>query len=166
MNARAIELVAALRNITRTLLGSGGIGFYVPIAHEHDLVQIHPVNGRADELMAALRRLARALPGTTGIGFYGFVTCDLVQLTVATDADVYVLGRALELDVYEIRIGEGEGQGRWWLHAASHEEGNWIDLAGPHHEGCGHERAAMAPTSPGARASCQHGGARLRGALL
>ena len=33
MNTRAIELVAALRNITRTLLGSGGIGFYVPIEH-------------------------------------------------------------------------------------------------------------------------------------
>ena len=156
MNARAIELVAALRNITRTLLGSGGIGFYVPIEHEHDLVQIHAVNGRADELIAALRRLAHALPGTTGIGFYGFVTCDLVQLTAATDADVYVLGRALDLDVYEIRIGEGEGRGRWWLHAASREEGNWIDLAGPHHEGSppDHERVASKIRSSSSKAGC------------
>jgi hypothetical protein len=77
-----------------------------------------------------------------------------VQLTVATDADVYVLGRALDLDVYEIRIGEGEGQGRWWLHAASHEEGNWIDLAGPHHEGSppGHERVASKIRSSSSKA--------------
>ena len=144
MNARAGRLIAALRNIARTLLGSCGIGFYVPI--RHGLVQIDAVNSRSDELMAAVRRLASTLPGTTGIGFYCFATYDFVQLTAATDADVYVLGCALELDACEIRIGTGAGRGRWWLHAASREgQGDsWIDLAGPHHKGAppGYERTA------------------------
>jgi len=149
MNARGVELMAALRSITRTLLGSSGVGFYVPIGQ--DLVQINAVNGCANELnelMDAVRGLARTLPGTIGIGFHGFATCDLVQLTAATDADVYVLGRVLDLDVYEIRIGAGAGRGRWWLHAASREgQGDWIDLAGPHHEGTPprYERADAAP---------------------
>ena len=135
MNACAIELIAALRSITRTLLGSGGSGFYVPVPVEYDLVQLDAVIGPADALMAALRELARTMPGIIGVGFYGFVTRDLVQLTAGTDADVFAVGRALDLDVYEIRIGNGKGQGRWWLHAACEEQGDWIDLAGPHHEG-------------------------------
>ncbi len=67
MNARALELIAALRSIARTLLEAGGIGFYVPA--KHDLVQIDAVNGaaRSADGCPARARPARC-PASSGSG--------------------------------------------------------------------------------------------------
>jgi len=174
MNADARALVAALRSIARSLWCPAGIGFYVP--NSGNLVQIDAVMDGADELVAAVRSIACTLPGSTGIGFYVFGTCDFVQITVSTDPDVYVLGHALGLESYDLRISEGEE--RWWLHAASRGERaegygdfaglaasqgergeRWIDLAGPHHEGPPPGRAHAARRSAAGSAMSHQDGA-------
>lgn len=138
---RAGKLVAALRRIASTLPRTNGIGFYVSIAF--GCVQLGAVNTRTSDLIAAVRRIASTLPGAIGIGFYALHTCDLVQITAATDADVPTLGRTLGLGASTIRVGEGFAKGRWWVHATGQQPHGdvWIVLAGPHHKGTPPTRA-------------------------